>query len=479
MYEFVCPHCSIPLRVRDESYRNRTIPCPECGKPVLIQDSPQGLVCLPGEAGGPVGNAHPSTPSVARKLPIRPLALAAGGLAASLVLTVFLLSGGRNPAGPEDSIQTASPDRPDRPSPPVSVEAREVTDPIPPKQEPQDPLERQYREIFRLMEASKTSKAGPVAKSPSPGGGLSWIAGLAASQFPDSHPQWNQDWNAAANDEFVRRRFPAFDNPQIQQKAGEDNYPATHFVGVSGVGTDAIDLPRTHPRAGVFSRQGPARPVDITDGLSNSMLVAGVDSQLGSWASPGRSTVRSFAREPYVHGPDGFGTGEAEQMQVLMADGSVRTLNAKTDPVIIRRMAAIADGISLSPQVPGDPLTLPVNSATHPPMGGEAPADPKDLPIMVELAPDLPVLDLKPRLAQKIAAFETARPIPLRQILGDLQELLGVRLETGTLPADVLDRPVTISLQDTTAEEILKKLSASAGISCQILENKIQLTVKP
>lgn len=390
-----------------------------------------------------------------------------------LIGVIFVTMNGRQPKE-RDQPQMPSPDLPLAPRP-DPFPAPESLATVPVSEEPEDPVRRQFLEIFRLLEADrKSEKAAASQADRSPG--TSWIARLASAYFPDGHLHEEQDWNSPVNDEFVRRRFPPFDNPLILQKAGEDNYPTTHFVGVSGVGTDAAELPRTHPRAGIFSNSGMARHDEITDGLSNTILVAGVESQLGSWARPGRSTVRSFSREPYLHGPDGFGTGQPDRMLILMADGSVKVLNANTEPVIVRRMAAMADGISLGPHQPGDPLTLASTpkmeiSPSSPVHGGQL----SDAPILVELTPDVPIFEMKPRLAQKISAFETIRPVPYGQLLGDVQELMGILFDTSELPADLLERPVTISLQDTTAEEILHQLGTIAGTSYTILENKIRI----
>src|SRR5262249_21127427 len=116
-----------------------------------------------------------------------------------------------------------------------------------------------------------------------------------------------------------------------------------HFVGVAGVGSDAARLPASDPRAGIFSYDRATRWDDIRDGASNTWLVLGVRDHLGSWAAGGPSTVRGLTREPYVNGPDGFGTGQEDSMLVLMADGRVRTVSRQADPRILRSLAAMAD----------------------------------------------------------------------------------------------------------------------------------------
>ena len=65
--------------------------------------------------------------------------------------------------------------------------------------------------------------------------------------------------------------------------------------------------------------------------------------------------MRGLSREPYINGPDGFGTGSPDSMQVLMADGRVLAVSDKIDPRIFRRMAAKADGLPLDESEEGEP----------------------------------------------------------------------------------------------------------------------------
>ncbi len=190
---------------------------------------------------------------------------------------------------------------------------------------------------------------------------LGWMAVLADRLDDDAAPAplWNRAWNDPKNDAFVRRRLSAFQNPDIALLTGADGYPASHFAGVSGVGADAVKLDPRHPRAGIFNDHRPTRVEDIRDGASNTLLVMGVREHLGAWAAGGTSTVRGLAREPYVNGPDGFGTGSSDSMLVLMADGSVRTIAAGMDPRLLRRMAAKADGLPLDESEPGEPGDRP------------------------------------------------------------------------------------------------------------------------
>jgi len=487
MHEFICPHCSIPLRLRDDSFRNRTIECPECKQLVLIEETDHGFLGV----AAPVRTSLSQPPNrIFPKFSLTTWSIAGLIFLGSLLAVGAFLSRPKHLVEPdhidlgEAGLKETNPAQVERhpvvknvtPAMPVAAHKQSAPESSAENTIPTDPVSEKLAGIFRLLNFSRqqSGQHEPLIDQQH-ASHHSWIARLVASSLPGPLPHWEAEWNAPVNDEFVRRRISAFTNPLIPVMSGDDHYPATHFVGVSGVGVDAADLPRQHPRAGIFSASQVTRREDVTDGLSNTILVAGVQSELGSWARPGTASIRSFTREPYVHGPDGFGTGHPDQMLVLMADGSVKTLNAQTEAVVVRRMAAMADGIALDPKVVGDPLTVPATGA-HPVV---MPAPVEDPPIEAELEPDLPVMNLQPRLQQKIVRFELTRPTPFRHVLVDLQELIGVPLDVSTLPPETLDRSVKIMLEDITVEDILKQLCAISETSYQTIGEKIQFSAKP
>jgi len=379
----------------------------------------------------------------------------------------------------------------------------------------------QYRKRQGNFPAATT---GPEALRPNER--LSWLAELAAgSLFPDRPaPIWIERWNDPRNDRFVRQQIPEFLNPAVERRVSPQNYPATHFVGVAGVGEDAADLPVDHPRAGVFGNSRTTRLEDIRDGASNTFMVLGVTNDLGSWAAGGPATVRPLTREPYVNGPDGFGTGPTDRMTVLKADGSVQEMSAATDPRIFRRMAAMADGLPLDATVPGEPGDRsrrppePVGPLTSVRAGGpgddvggrlpqESPgAQRSALPSTVDVsspekidsrAPVVasrptrqapgrpnrtgrnPTVDVAAGLSQRIVRFEQIKPVPLQDVLNLVEELLAVSIrgdkrEIADLD-DLLQTPVTFELGNTTVRQILKTVLAKVGLTFEVEPDAIHL----
>ena len=308
----------------------------------------------------------------------------------------------------------------------------------------------------------------------------SWIAELHRDGFDDGVlPVWEHGWNAPSNQSFVRRRLDTFRNPSINQLAGDDRYPTTHFAGLTGVGPDSETLPARHPRAGVFSEVRTTRLSDVLDGTANTILIVGVQDHLGSWARPDSATMRGFRSEPYVNGPDGIGTGQADSMFVLMVDGSVRKISQKIDPKIARRMATIADGMSLDPTTPGDPLL-----ADFP---GEKEADEKEpVPETQSLTtseqtptedqePITPEESVRQRLKQRVAGYSVASPVEVGKLLYEFQELAAVRVETEGLTESQLATEITVDAGDVSLNELLEILVAKAGLQSEIAESSIRI----
>ncbi|HUG90597.1 MAG TPA: hypothetical protein VML55_07180, partial [Planctomycetaceae bacterium] len=333
---------------------------------------------------------------------------------------------------------------------------------------------------------------------------FSWLAELAddEGQPGRSRPLWDQRWHDPLNDRFVRQPMPDVLNPAVGEQVGRNRFPATHFAGMAGVGPDAPELPVTHPRAGIFGYDRQTRLEDIHDGTANTILVAGVQVRLGGWAGGGPGSVRSFTREPYVNGPDGFGTGQPDSMQVLMADGSVRTISKAVSPVIVRRMAAMADGFPLDDAVPGEPGDPPpvprptVEPVDDPDLAHAAPAPPRaarradapiddpapeehaDPPVAAPTPPE-PAIDVAAALAQQIARYELPRPVAVRRLLVELEDMIGAPLDLGggdTIELEArLDRTVSVRLEKTTVGAILDDVTRQAGISYTIDGGTIRL----
>ena len=174
---------------------------------------------------------------------------------------------------------------------------------------------------------------------------LSWAYGLlpfleeaAAYEAADRE----QGWEGPGNAELIGRRFDVFRNPS--QPGERQHESAGDYVGIAGVGENAAELPDRDPKAGIFGFNRSTSLRAITDGTSNTMMVADSARPNVSMFAGGTATVRGFSQRPYLNGPDGIGSPHIGIVNVLMADGSVRALSVDTAAEVIEALATKAGG---------------------------------------------------------------------------------------------------------------------------------------
>lgn len=217
--------------------------------------------------------------------------------------------------------------------------------------------------------------------------GYSWMTEmLPFTGHEDTYLKFNFDksWSDAENIEFTKQVVPQFLNPgdaRQQLRGGPyDGQGATHFVGVSGVEDNRNDVaaswPRTDPRAGVFGYDGIAKPEQITDGQSNTIMLIGSGQVIGGWVHGGGATVRG-ARAPYFDSTTGFGSRgiEGSGTYVLMSDGSTRVISASIDAKLFRALCTTHGAEQVDPA--GIPAPTPAVKPTEPdskPAEGDKPA---------------------------------------------------------------------------------------------------------
>ena len=516
---FRCPSCGAALRLRERRFVGTTFPCPDCGTGLWLTELSDGsaTIQLAAAAGAPTASAQANTvpPQRSQRAPAakpprspsptsQKLRAWADGLRSPLVISwiaafvagtaLILVAVLTGPSGvvrqPATEVEVpADLDAPTEPDAATDTDTGWTA-------AESDTSEARLQKLGRhLQEFTDEQAAFPYGAWPVnntvPARRWSWLAQLELQrlqQVPTIRaPNEMTAWDSPANEPFVRRQVREYINPAISSRTGELGYPATHFVGVGGVGADAPELPANHPRAGVFAWNRQTRLSDIQDGLSNTMAVTGAETQLGSWAEGGTATVRPLTAEPYLRGPDGLGTGSATELLALMADGSVRALSAQTDPRLLRRMAAMADGLPLDAAVPGEPGTQPPPTSPPPTVQPVAQNPPDEPPVSAveELTKPAPVVvaNLRPDpervLAQRLTRFQQSKPVPRRELFYLMEDLLGrpvVWTEAELGPARAaLDVPVTLELEQATVAEIFDEILRGSGLKYVVQADTIQL----
>ncbi len=368
---------------------------------------------------------------------------------------------------------------------------------------------------------------------------LSWIA----SMLPYfDHRDWHRElqfgysWNSAQNRPVTQRRLEAVMNPTLGPASTEAGFPVTHYVGVAGVGADAAELKAGDPRAGLFGSSRTVRPEDLARGAGNTLATLGASQQLGPWAAGGKATVRALTKRPYVHGPDGFGSGQPDGMLAGMADGAVRFISKNVDPEVLEQLAAVRGGpatvAALGPDVghvsnvpkPGEHVgnvlhdgprpepkaaeAAPTGKAAPPVPRGEAPkiaaksmsAAPAERSVMAGNEPRMAEDDESDDDATTLPGLDDAEPakVDVQARLADripeihfpaVPMLDAVRLmsQMSTVPvsfdldwvqavgANLRDR-VTVRLAGATTGEVVEALVAGRGLTCEAAGDQLLIT---
>lgn len=121
----------------------------------------------------------------------------------------------------------------------------------------------------------------------------------------------------------------------------------THYVGIAGVGGNAATLPLAEPKVGFFGHDRVVRRSDVTDGLSNTILLIETATENGPWTAGGYPTVRGL--DP--HYPRHVGRGAPFSSRHLnsvvnfaMGDGSVKPITPRVEPAVLEALITIHGG---------------------------------------------------------------------------------------------------------------------------------------
>jgi prepilin-type processing-associated H-X9-DG protein len=177
--------------------------------------------------------------------------------------------------------------------------------------------------------------------------GFSWLFEIEKYCEPhqryhlvDRQVAWNSSKNAdklnLANENYRCGNLPA-------ERSARMN---TSFLGIAGVGPDAVTLPLTHPDAGIFGNDRVIKNADVPNTSSTILLMETMTG--GPWAQGGPSTVRGI--EPgLAFGPTApFGSRHSEGglfgtpgVNVGMADGSVRFVKNTVHQSVLESLARL------------------------------------------------------------------------------------------------------------------------------------------
>jgi len=178
---------------------------------------------------------------------------------------------------------------------------------------------------------------------------LSWIVAIVPFvEASNLYSRMDKDkgWEAEENRFAALMRWRTFECPSFPQGTPVSTLVPTNYIGVAGLGADAATLPKGDPGAGLFGYDREVKPKDIQGRASNLLAVAETGRAEGAWTAAGRPTVRGLEADgsPYLGRGGQFGGLHRHGTNVLMADGSVRSLSDDTSAAVLESMAVIGGG---------------------------------------------------------------------------------------------------------------------------------------
>ncbi len=152
-----------------------------------------------------------------------------------------------------------------------------------------------------------------------------------------------KSWDSEEN------RFAALVEPLLLHCPGATAPPTSSFtptcyIGITGLGADAINLPLEDRRAGFFGYDRILKAEGIKNHAGSILMLAETSQVQGSWTAAGWPTTRGLIPNgsPYIGAGGQFGGNHRDGVNAAFADGSVRFLSNDIDPAVFEAMATLS-----------------------------------------------------------------------------------------------------------------------------------------
>lgn len=197
----------------------------------------------------------------------------------------------------------------------------------------------------------------PAAARPSPNlppeRRLSWIVEIVPYAEADriySKMAREKGWDAEENRFAALLPLRYLRCPSYPERPPVSTLVPTHYLGASGVGTDAVSLPEGKPGAGFFGYERRLTLAGLQRPAADVLVAIETCNATGAWTAAGPPTVRGLdpSRLPYLGANGTFGGNHPGGANAAFADGSVRFLSDRTSP---RELEAL---VTISPPAAGD-----------------------------------------------------------------------------------------------------------------------------
>jgi prepilin-type processing-associated H-X9-DG protein len=174
---------------------------------------------------------------------------------------------------------------------------------------------------------------------------LSWFIGIAPYiEATNLYVRMDRKkgWDAEENRYLALTALRTYQCPNQVDRPPMSTLVPTNYVGLAGLGTDAIAAPLGDPRAGFFGYGRKLSLGDIRQRASGLLVAVETARVSGAWTAAGPATVRGLEGEaPYLGDDRPFGGMHGRGANAVFADGSIRVLEDSLDPRVFRAMATI------------------------------------------------------------------------------------------------------------------------------------------
>ena len=288
-FQFTCPYCFNKTLVL-ESLAGQKGPCVSCGKLVTVPEPPSKQP----EAAAPIGSIHVPTSQLRQRSEFRLLAMRAGGLAIGVMLFSFIMLYGFWP---------------------TFKGIKERRDAI-------NCMSNLQRIALALNAYANDHGTYPTPTVMDAAGKplYSWRVLLLpyldeASLY--SRFKLDEPWNSAHNAQLVPMCPALYISP-----ASSGNVSQANYVLITGPGT-------------IFPSTGPLKPTQISDGLSQTLLVVETNNMINEWSKPFDIDIAKLNLSIGASGTHKIGGTHSEGATAAFADGQPAWLSVDLPSTIV------------------------------------------------------------------------------------------------------------------------------------------------
>jgi prepilin-type processing-associated H-X9-DG protein len=154
---------------------------------------------------------------------------------------------------------------------------------------------------------------------------------------------WKKAWNSEENRYLALHKLLFLECPASDPLSARSVFAPTSYIGIAGVGSDAISFASADPNADLFGYDRKLSMYDIGKPTASVLVALETSQTEGAWTAPGRPTVRGLDPTdlPYLGEGRQFGGLHSGGTNAVFLDGSVHCIPNSTDRDVIEALATI------------------------------------------------------------------------------------------------------------------------------------------